>query len=48
MNNKIYYAAVALVTIPTSVFAQQAESSTEKPIQMLMQKGTFAYLIKLK
>lgn len=34
MNNKIYYAAVALVTIPTSVFAQQAESSTEKPIEL--------------
>jgi hypothetical protein len=25
MNNKIYYAAVALATIPNSVFAQQAE-----------------------
>ena len=28
------YTAVALATIPTSVFAQQAESSTEKPIKL--------------
>ena len=27
MNSKIYYAAVALATIPASVFAQQTESS---------------------
>lgn len=32
MNSKIYYAAVALATIPASVFAQQTESSDEKPI----------------
>lgn len=32
MNSKIYYAAVALATIPASVFAQQTESSNEKPI----------------
>ena len=34
MNNKIYYAAVALATIPNSVFAQQAETTTEKPIEL--------------
>ena len=34
MNNKIYYAAVALATIPTYVFAQQTESSTETPIKL--------------
>ncbi len=32
MNSKIYYAAVALATIPASIFAQQTESSDEKPI----------------
>ncbi len=34
MNNKIYYAAVALATIPNSVFAQQTETTTEKPIEL--------------
>mgnify|MGYP007053756064 CR=1 FL=1 len=34
MNNKIYYAAVALATIPNLVFAQQAENSNEKPIKL--------------
>lgn len=34
MNSKIYYAAVALATIPASVFAQQTESSDEKPIKL--------------
>lgn len=34
MNNKIYYAAVVLATIPNSVFAQQAENSNEKPIKL--------------
>lgn len=34
MNNKIYYAAVALATIPNSVFAQQTQTTTEKPIKL--------------
>lgn len=34
MNNKIYYAAVALATIPNSVFAQQTQSTTETPIKL--------------
>ena len=34
MNNKIYYAAMALATIPNSVFAQQAQSTTETPIKL--------------
>ena len=34
MNNKIYYAAVALATISNSVFAQQAQSTTETPIKL--------------
>ena len=34
MNNKIYYAAVALATIPNLVFAQQVETTTEKPIEL--------------
>ena len=35
MNNKIYYAAVALATIPNSVFAQQTQTTTEKPIKLV-------------
>lgn len=34
MNNKIYYAAVALATIPNLAVAQQTQSTTETPIKL--------------